>query len=91
MKRAVLESNPEVAQMASGLQQATRGTRPRRRHRLLERLAAAARLDDRPEFDRIFDLSFERVYAIAWRVTGDRARAEAITAYVLSEAVVHGA
>ncbi len=77
--------------MASGLQRTTRSTRPRRRHRLLERLAAAARLDDRAEFDRIFDLSFERVYAIAWRLTGDRARAEAITAHVLSEAVVQGA
>jgi hypothetical protein len=91
MKRVALESNPDVAQRASGLQQPTRSTGPRRRERLLGRLAAAARQDDRVEFDRIFDLNFERVYAIAWRVTRDRARSEAITAHVMSEAVIRGA
>jgi hypothetical protein len=50
--------------------------------------AQAARRNDRETFDRLFVCCFGWVYAVAWRVTQDPARAEAITAYVLREAVI---
>jgi hypothetical protein len=55
---------------------------------LLESMAEAARRNDRATFDRLFDCCFGWVYAIAWRVTHDAARAEAITAHVLREAMI---
>jgi hypothetical protein len=55
---------------------------------LLASMAQAARRNDRETFDRLFDCCFGWVYAVAWRVTQDPARAEAITAYVLREAVI---
>ena len=91
MKRAPLDSSPDLARLASDLQEATRSPGPRRHPLLLERLAEAARQGDRPEFDRLFDRCFERVYAIAWRVAGDRARAEAITTHILCEAALEAA
>ena len=51
-------------------------------------MAQAARRNDRASFDRLFDCCFGWVYAVAWRVTGDAARAEAITAQVLRQAVI---
>jgi hypothetical protein len=56
-------------------------------HPLLEQLAQAARDGDQAKFDRLFDCCFDWVYALAWRVTRDRQRSEAITTQVLSEAV----
>jgi DNA-directed RNA polymerase specialized sigma24 family protein len=50
-------------------------------------MAQAARRDDRETFDRLFDCCFGWVYAVAWRATHDVGRAEAITAYVLREAM----
>jgi hypothetical protein len=55
---------------------------------LLDSMAQAARRNDRASFDRLFDCCFGWVYAVAWRVTGDAARAEAITAQVLRKAVI---
>jgi hypothetical protein len=54
---------------------------------LLASMAQAARRNDRETFDRLFDCCFEWAYAVAWRVTHDVGRAEAITAYVLREAM----
>jgi len=51
-------------------------------------LTAAAKQDDREEFERVFERCFERVYGIAWRITRERARAEVITAQILCEAVI---
>ena len=56
-------------------------------HSLFEQLAQAAREGDQAKFDRTFDCCFDWVYAIAWRVTRDRKRAEAITQHVLFEAM----
>ena len=55
---------------------------------LFDELAEAALQQDRAEFDRLFDCCFDRVYAMAWRVTGDRGRSEAITTHILSEVVI---
>jgi hypothetical protein len=60
-------------------------------HPLLEQLAQAARGGDQAEFDRLFDCCFGWVYAIAWRVTRDHKRSEAITSHVLCEAVAEAA
>lgn len=91
MKRAPSDLGLELALVASDLPRSTRRTQLRRRQLLLDQLVEAARLDDLAEFDRIFDRCFGRVYAIAWHVTRDRARAEAITAHILCEAGIEAA
>ena len=91
MKRAPSALGPELALVAGDLQRTPRRIRPRRRRLLLDQLVEAARQDDLTEFDRIFDRCFGRVYALAWRVTQDRARAEAITAHILCEAAIEAA
>lgn len=85
MKRAASDHGPELTRMASDLQRAPRRIQSRRRQLLLDQLVDAARQDDPDEFDRIFDRCFARVYALAWRVTRERARAEAITEHILCE------
>jgi hypothetical protein len=91
MKRVPSELGLELALVASDLQRTTRRSLPQRRQRLLDQLVEAGRQDDRAEFDRIFDRCFKRVYALAWRVTRERARAEAITAQILCAAGIKAA
>ncbi len=91
MKRAAFDAGPELALVASDLQRTTRRSLPRRRGLLLDLLFEAARRGDRAEFDRIFDRCFARVYATAFHVTRDRARAEAITTHILCEAGIEAA
>jgi DNA-directed RNA polymerase specialized sigma24 family protein len=73
--------------MRSAFERAVRTSHPWPLHVLFAELAQAARNDDRAGFDRLFDCCFEWVYAVAWRVTRDRARAQAITEEVLSQAM----
>ena len=89
MKPPQLGSTTEVAHVASGAQPSI-GIQPRLRplQPLFRQLAAAARRDDRAEFDRLFEGCFGRVYAVAWRVTGDHAQAEAVTEHILYEAMI---
>lgn len=91
MKRVPSELGLELALVASDLQRTTRRSLPRRRQLLLDQLVEAGRQDDLAEFDRIFDRCFERVYGLAWRVTRERARAEAITAHILCAAGIKAA
>jgi hypothetical protein len=55
---------------------------------LIASMAEAARRNDRETYDELFDCCFGWVYSVALRVTHDAARAEAVTAYVLREAVI---
>jgi hypothetical protein len=55
---------------------------------LIGSMAQAARRNDRETFDRLFDCCFAWVYAVAWRLTHDTARAEAITAHLLHESLI---
>jgi hypothetical protein len=91
MKRVPSDLGLQLALVASGFEQTTPRSQPRRRPLLLERLVEAAHQDDLAEFDRIFDRCFGRVYALAWRVTRDRAKAEAITAHILCSAAIEAA
>ena len=52
-------------------------------------LLDAAEAGDRERFDKLYEHCVERVYAIAWRVVRNRARAEELTARVLLDAVGH--
>ncbi len=54
---------------------------------LFDSLALAARQNDRAAFDLLFDCCFDWVYAVAWRITRDAARSEAITDEVLRQAI----
>lgn len=91
MKRAPSDLGLELALVTSDFERTTRRTQTRRRQLLLDQLVEAAWRDDLAEFDRIFDRCFGRVYALAWRVTHDRERAEAITAHILCEAAIQAA
>jgi hypothetical protein len=88
MKRAPSDLGLQLALVASDLERTTPPSQPRRRPLLLDQLVEAAQRDDLAEFDRIFDRCFGRVYALAWHVTRDRARAEAITAHILCAAAI---
>ena len=77
--------------MGSAIHGAASSGQPWLLHPLFEELAQAARDGDQAKFDRLFDCCFGWVYAIAWRVTRDRARSEAITTHVLCEAVTEAA
>jgi hypothetical protein len=56
--------------------------------RLFDEFAEAVRQQDRAGFDRLFDRCFGQVYAMAWRLTGDRLRSEAITTDILRDVVI---
>jgi hypothetical protein len=52
------------------------------------RAALRAALDgDKSAFDQLFDKSFDALYAIAWKLSGDQALAERLTENVLTCAV----
>jgi hypothetical protein len=56
----------------------------------VERVRAAlraARDGDKQAFDQIFDRCFDAIYALAWKLSGDRARAERLTENALVCAV----
>lgn len=73
--------------MGSAAHASISSTQPWPLQPLFDQLTQAAREDDRAEFDRLFDCCFGWVYAIAWRLTGDQARAEAITTQILCDAM----
>lgn len=53
---------------------------------LVERARAAlraARDGDKSAFDHVFDQGFDAIYALCWRLTGDRIQAEKLTENVL--------
>jgi len=71
-----------------GAQRTIGSSQPRPVERLFDELAEAVRQQDRAGFDRLFDRCFGQVYALAWRLTGDRRRSEAITTDILRDVVI---
>jgi hypothetical protein len=81
----------EIAMASAGPRSHVGSTQPPPASSLFYSMAQAARRNDRATFDRLFDCCFECVYAVAWHVTQDAARAEAITAHVMREAMIAAA
>lgn len=71
-----------------GAQRTIGSSQPRPVESLFDDFSEAVRQQDRAGFDRLFDRCFGLVYALAWRLTGDRLRSEAITADILRDVVI---
>lgn len=87
----MLRGSPETRSLVSASPRDIASTRPWPLSPLFDSMVQAARRNDRATFDRLFDCCFECVYAVAWRITHDAARAEAITAHVLRGAMIKAA
>lgn len=54
---------------------------------LVRELAEAAKSNDRERFDQLFETAFQLTYAMAWRLMGETALAEGLTAHVMKSAL----